>query len=220
LASQDTFIDFPIGGYSNHFRVENTVWTFKNVLRSEIMVAALFDRDYRLDEEIEEFLREIGQAVPTAFVLDRKEIENYLLVPDAIARATRAELRRRRDAGAPSIEEPEVWPLLLGICEELRLHVSSQFAAHRLAYFTKSSKDPSTVLRESGEWFEARWADPYARLKLVPGKRVLADLGGKLQQTCGGGLTAARIIASMTIEDVADDLKSVLEELDRFAERE
>jgi hypothetical protein len=51
----------------------------------------------------------------------------------------------------------------------------------------------------------------------VPEKRVLADLGGRLQRTCGVGLTSAKIIGSMTRDEIADDLRNVLEELERFA---
>jgi hypothetical protein len=45
----------------------------------------------------------------------------------------------------------------------------------------------------------------------------LAELSGRLQQSCGVTLTHAKIIGSMTKDEVAADLRVILDELEKFA---
>lgn len=69
----------PIGGFSQRQKIQHASWTFEKVLRAEIAIAGLLDRDYRSQEEIDEILRETRATVPHFHILDGKEIENYLL---------------------------------------------------------------------------------------------------------------------------------------------
>src|SRR6056297_3233386 len=71
-------------GFSNWARVTTSSWVFENFFGFEVPVSAIFDRDYRCDEEVKEFLDSVNGGDTLCRVLPQKEIENFLLVPDAI----------------------------------------------------------------------------------------------------------------------------------------
>ena len=84
LADGSLLTVIPVGGFTQWSKIEDAAWTFKNILRAEVKLAALFDHDYRCEEEVAEFLRVLRKSAPLCFVLRRKELENYLLHPDTL----------------------------------------------------------------------------------------------------------------------------------------
>jgi AAA domain, putative AbiEii toxin, Type IV TA system/AAA ATPase domain len=64
------------GGFGQWRRVKETAWTFREVLKLEVDIFALFDRDYRSQEEVDKFLENMNSRGIKCFVLQRKEIEN------------------------------------------------------------------------------------------------------------------------------------------------
>jgi len=137
LADEVSITVVPIGGFTQKDKISNAAWTFQKVLRANISIAAVLDRDYRCDEEIRELMQTVRQAVPDFHVLGAKEIENYLLVPTAMARATQ---ERAREGGAQGLDEGGVRCLLDKITKMSKSHVSGQIIAHRMNYFAGSSK--------------------------------------------------------------------------------
>jgi hypothetical protein len=83
------------GGFGQWRRVKEVAWTFREVLKLEVDLFALFDRDYRSAEEVEAFLSTMRDQGIKCFVLSRKEIENYALTRDNIARTIDARQKNR-----------------------------------------------------------------------------------------------------------------------------
>ena len=75
--------------------MKEVAWTFREVLKLNVDVFALFDRDYRSQEEVDRFLAQMEQNSIKAFVLNRKEIENYALTRANIIRVVRYRQRER-----------------------------------------------------------------------------------------------------------------------------
>ncbi len=95
LARDVNLLAMPIGEFSQWKRVEDAVWTFQEILKTQIEVGALFDRDYRCQEEVDSFLEKMRLSVPKSFVLERKDIENYLLNENSFSRALFKQLREK-----------------------------------------------------------------------------------------------------------------------------
>jgi hypothetical protein len=70
-------------GFPN-IKKSGTYWTFSKILGESIKLSALFDRDYRCQEEVESFIKELEKEADFVHVLSKKEIENFLLVPKAL----------------------------------------------------------------------------------------------------------------------------------------
>ena len=86
----------PIGGFSQKQRIQDTAWAFEKILKAEISIAALLDRDFRCNEEISDILKDARLSVPRFHILSGKEIENFLLIPSAISKALEQKNLRSR----------------------------------------------------------------------------------------------------------------------------
>ncbi|ADP69994.1 hypothetical protein Rvan_0718 [Rhodomicrobium vannielii ATCC 17100] len=93
---------FGVGGFGGWKRVVEVAWTFKNVLKLDVNIFVLFDRDYRHSEEIAQFISTIKNEGIACAVLKRKEIENYALNVRVLIRTIRKKISARDQVATPS----------------------------------------------------------------------------------------------------------------------
>jgi len=222
LAEDINITVVPIGGFSQRHRIEDAAWTFEKVLKAEISIAAILDRDYRCGEEIDAIVQSVRATVPNFFVLAAKEIENYLLEPNAIAKAIREHLHGREfDASDVDAMTPQrARDLLAEISEAIKSEVLSQHISNRMRYFsTRSAKDPSTIAAEAIASLDNDWATAKTKFMTIPGKRVLTSLNQQLQHRFGISITPTQILRNMEVTEIPADLRNILENLNRFAKQ-
>jgi AAA domain, putative AbiEii toxin, Type IV TA system len=205
----------PIGGFGQRQKIQHAAWTFEKVLRSDIAIAAILDRDYRCSEEIHELVRDARATVPHFHILGRKELENYLLVPEAIA-ATIAD--RLAERGASSMQIDQVVELIHQLSDELKSDVLAQSISNRMRYFgNRTSRDPAMIAGEAIARLDDNWTPLEQRMTVVPGKQLLALLNGQLQQNFGICITAPQIIRHLSRDMIAHDLRDILLDVNQFA---
>ena len=219
--SQDVSITVvQIGGFSQWKRVEDAAWTFEKILEADIRMAALFDRDYRCDDEVEEFLEKIRTTVPLCYVLQRKEIENYLLCSPAIAKAIVEMMRNRGMETPPSGEILDYTNCQIDdIANELKSNILGQISANRVRFYSgKTKKDDSTLVSEGVIMLEEMWKSKENKLCIAPGKQILAKLNQRTRDRYGVSLTTTSIIRHMRSNDIPDDLKDAIRQFDQLAQ--
>ena len=211
---------FRLGGFSEWRRAKNAVWAFKELLGVEIDTLCVFDRDYRSTDEANHFSAQMKKSGLESCVLSRKEIENYLLVPEAIAKAINLELSQKGKAPA-TVSSDEISDTIFELSAEHKIYVSGQLAAHsvRFARDHTPGKDEATLFVEAAKRFDDEWSAKDGRTKLCPGKDVLAALFMKVKKEHGVSLTQAKICAQLTPNLVDPELVSLLERLNGFLER-
>jgi hypothetical protein len=206
----------PIGGFSQRQKIQNAAWTFEKVLKAEIAISALLDRDYRCGEEIEELVRETRGSIPHFHVLAGKEIENYLLVPSALTRAITERLKEQ--VSARTFSQANLEDLIFPIADDMKSAVLSQHISNRMRYFDhRTSKDPATVASEAISYVDNEWRDASRRFLIVPGKSLLSAINTRLQDVLGISITSTQIIRHLRAEEIADDLCKILSDLNSFA---
>jgi hypothetical protein len=208
-----------LGGFSQWRRAIDAVWAFKHVVDLEIEAFCLFDRDYRSDEQVEAFITSAAEVDVVCHVLGRKEIENYLLIPDAIHRAVVRRMWTRATVdNVLSVNDVNDW--LNKICEEFKIPVMSQRMANILQFAKErgSSVDQSTLISQCTTEFEEEWRDASIRLTLVPGKEVLARLNDTLQSQLKVSVTEAMLIDSLQVTELDSELREVLRQLNDFCD--
>jgi len=136
LHNDVTLTVVPIGGFAQRQRIEHAAWTFQQVLRADIAIAALLDRDYRCVEEVEELLKGVRATIPHFHILRSKEIENYLLVPDAITRTVVERLAEKQgtDAATLGCVSESITEMLEACTEAMKVSVQSQLVANRMRF--------------------------------------------------------------------------------------
>jgi hypothetical protein len=75
------------GGFGSWERVTTLASGIADVLGSSLIIAAIYDRDYFCQEQLEGMLEMLSKHLKVAHIHQRKEIENYLLIPAALDRA-------------------------------------------------------------------------------------------------------------------------------------
>jgi hypothetical protein len=204
-------------GASTWERIQNVAWGIGKTLGSELCIGAIFDRDYRCEEEINSIYAELKKHLVFVYFHACKEIENYFLVPVVLDRAlTRALLERAKRTGEdPPIAE-SISILLEEITDSLKNDAQGQYLSKWSSFHKTSRKDPATLATEAIGWFEKRWRDLTTRLEIVPGKRVLRLLRDATQVRYGVNLTDQKIVDAFHLEEVPQGIKDLVDKLDEY----
>ena len=186
---------------------------------SRILRGVILDRDYRPDDEVREVELELRRSAALVRIHGCKEIENYLLSIPALDRAIGIRLRdRAKRTGKTSAAAPDVASLLEEICQSMKHGVLAQFLARQGEYFRRKDPrlDQATINERVLPEFERRWNDAGLRLRLVPGKDVLARLNAALQQRCEISLTDLQIAQQLREDEMPTDLVGLIREIEQF----
>lgn len=207
------------GGFGSWQRVTALASGIADALGAPLMVGAIYDRDYYCDEELSAIGASLQESLSFSRILPRKEMENYLLIPNVIERAINravAEKRSRTGEDSPALD---VSSLLQSVTEEMRDSVCAQLAAKRVTYLKGGAKDPSAITEETLRDCSMKWRNLNQRLAIVPGKEVLRRLREEIQAKIGVTLTLARLIDAMKKEEVPQDIVSLVRDLDAYRVR-
>jgi energy-coupling factor transporter ATP-binding protein EcfA2 len=191
------------GGFGSWQRITVLASGIADALGAQLLIGAVYDRDYFCDEQITDVLRSLESSLQVSFVLERKEIENYLLVPAALDRAVARTVNERRDrADVVAAVQADCKALLTEITNPMKEDILSQLMARRVEYLNHSGVDKSRLYKDILGNFEQRWSALETRMVLVPGKDVLGQLRVRVHDTTGITLTDARITESMNRDEI------------------
>jgi hypothetical protein len=217
LASKFDFTVVPVGGFSQWENVKAFAWGIERTLGMPLMLGAIFDRDYRCDEEINAIEQELTSNLKFSHIHQRKELENYLLVPSALDRAIRARLsdHARRRGVHPIIAESAA-EILDKITTPMRPEILSQYISYRTNYFRGSRLDISNTTTDAIRIFDSKWDDISTRMEIIPGKTIFNALNKYIGDEYHISLTAIAVISSFSREEILRDMVALLRQIDRF----
>ena len=219
VATRSDFAVVPTEGF-NPSKAKAFKEGVEATLDSKIAAALIFDRDYRSEKEVAEEASELRTFCKYAHIHSRKELENFVLVPDAISRAINQRIgERNRQTGEKEQFNDDVRALLSGLAEEFKHDVQAQMLKRQFAYTRSTDRklDDSTITAELLSSFDSAWKDPDSRLEIVPGKLLLSRLNSYLQEKARINITPTLIIDCMHPEEVQSEMKQILVALDDFA---
>jgi energy-coupling factor transporter ATP-binding protein EcfA2 len=219
IGYRSDFAVVPTEGF-NPERIRNLKAGMEATLGTPVAAAAILDRDYRSDRECAQIIAGCGNFCDLAVIHDCKEIENFLLVPEAIDRAAEARLNDKARRGGLTLPyEPIAGPTLQAFAEEKRHYVTSQCLASRRRYERGASSaavEETLVQSELGN-IERRWGDAQERLRMIPGKEALGCVNQVLQDRFGVSITPTAVIEAMHVGEVPSEMSLLILKLDGFA---
>lgn len=223
VGNRSEFAVVSVDGF-NPERIKNLKSGMETTLGGPVLAAAVLDKDYRGEKEQHWIERQCQRFCDLVRIHDCKEIENFLLVPNAIDRAAERKLHdqlRRGSAGRPTAFAPFAARLLDSFAEERKSYVQAQYLAFRRKFEQgiSSSIHDATFNQETLVEFEQLWRVPEARLGIIPGKEALSAVNRYLQETYGINVTATAIIDAMLIGEAPAGIRQLVAELDSFALR-
>lgn len=217
LATGTGLTPFESGGFSSWERVHALSWGLKNTLGADISIGAVYDHDYWCNEQIHETEEALREELVFAHIHKRKEIENYLLIPAVVYRAFAKAIEERKKRAGIDIEINESIDVILdNITMQLKADTQGQYVSKYLEYGKGSGKDTGTLSTEAIKRFEERWATFETRMEIVPGKSVLRNLRGYVNNKWSVSLTDVRIIDEFRPAEIPNDLVELLKTIEEY----
>ncbi|HTF61747.1 MAG TPA: AAA family ATPase [Edaphobacter sp.] len=220
VANRSRFAVVPAGGF-NPAKAKAFKEGVEETLGAKISAALVFDRDYRSNAEVTEQLTAFRKYCDYAHIHSRKELENFLLVPEAIDRAIRKRVIERNErTGEKAIYSDSVRKQLEAITAGMKNHLLGQLLTQRPSVEEKSKPDNhrSTIATNILAEFDNKWIDLDSRLQIVHGKDVLTALNDYLQTNWQVSITATQIIDAMQLDEIPNEMKDIVYALTKFCE--
>lgn len=219
VGNRSEFAVIPIEGF-NPERIRSFKYGIETTLGSKIATAAVLDRDYRSQAECDAISSACEEFCDLVHIHNCKEIENFLLVPNAIDRATERRVSDRTRRGSRAIDfRPCAGTVLKEFAEDKKTYVTSQYLAFRRRFQRVESPgiDEATANEVVLDEFKSRWNDGDTRLSMVPGKEALSKLNEHLQEEYKVSVTLTAIIDCMAKGEVPPEIVNLIESLDAFS---
>lgn len=219
VANRSDFAVVPVEGF-NPERIRSLKNGMETTLGGKIGVAAILDKDYRSDGECAFLTAECLDFCDVVLIHRRKEIENFLLVPNPIDRAAAQKVADRAKRSGEKMEyTSNAAQVLDAFSSEKKSYVAAQYLADRRRFERKNSPNVhEAVVNELAlEEFDARWKETKSRLEVIPGKDALSAMNLHLQEKYGVTVTATAIVDAMKIEDVPIEMSELVDKLAKFS---
>ena len=212
LSGYDLFINnpyvvIPRGGVdrTSYYEDSKIVTDF---IDSKIKIYSIIDRDYRSDEESNYYVENSRRFKVNVFILSKKELENYLLIPSVLLKCINESKVLR---GKPILTQDELNAILNAICESLKESTIDQYS-NSLLSFRRKILDQRSDLTETNPIARAiitgKWTDLNGKLSCCAGSDILKELNKKLS----GELimiNVGQILNHMIKDDISEDLKTI-----------
>ncbi|MFN9470748.1 ATP-dependent nuclease [Acidovorax sp.] len=207
----------PSGGFGSWSRISALAQGVEQALGTELLIGAIYDRDYFCDEQISEMQGKLRVSLKLSHVHARKEMENYLLVPAALDRVMTKGIAERKERG--QIFHDEVKPskeVLMELSKGLKDDSERQYVSRYVEFHSGGYKDLATKMKDASDGFRLRWSDPNQMLSMVGGKDLLRLYREHAQKLFGVSLTDAKIIDAMRLDEIPGDLVDLLNNIEAF----
>jgi hypothetical protein len=175
-----------------------------NALGEEIFVYCLLDSDYHTAEAIAARYEEARRVGVRLHIWQRKEIENYLLVPSAIVRLIAKRLGKQTD---PPSEE-RVRARLEKIAETKKDEAFDAISQEVLG--ENRSRGAKFANEAARKWIEEAWSSFDGKLSTISGKFMLSRISEWAQRTFGAMLSARRIARELRASEIPPEMRGVI----------
>jgi len=209
----DTLI-LQAGGFSQWSRVLSVHWVMSEIFDMDVKVAAIFDHDYRCEEEIQDFKEKMNHPNLLCHVLDRKEIENYALHLPALVSVILKNARIKH----PDFSVSEAEKFVIEEIERYASTVRARWTASYLDYFQERQKNVDTYshVDKAQRLFDKKWIKPEAKLELLPGKEFISSISQISQSEFGRSVTIRKLIDEIPRDSVSLSIKKIISELNAY----
>jgi len=220
VANRSDFAVVPVEGF-NPVKVRDFKQGMETTLGASVSAGVVFDRDFRSDVECQKEAVALKKTCGFVHIHGRKELENFVLLPDSLGRAIGRRIAERNARSGESGSPPCDMAALLGsVTEPMRHRVAAQYINRRRRFekARQPSLDDASIDEQVMREFDELWADPQRRLMLAPGKEVLAALNAKLQGEFKITVSPALIIECCLVSEVPQEMIDLVNGLANFSE--
>lgn len=195
---------FPVGGFNNWRRAALSARAFHEASAGRVKSYIVLDRDYRADDEIEKISEEARKSNLTVLCWRKKEIENYLLVPAAIARNV-------SDSGKSPVSASEISQILDRIINEIDAELIGRVAD---AIHSENRKlSVQEAIKQAKQVIKSRKEAGLGAADMVSAKEVISALSFECQTTFGTSINALAICRSMKESEIDKEAVALIRQI-------
>ena len=205
----DTIPHIPLGGWSGWEYAIGSKMLLKNAFDESIIIYCIFDRDYHTDEEIATRTEDAEKRGLQIHIWNKKEIENYCVIPSAIARLIAKEMKK---GDKPPSEEEVVSAIEQAISNQKE---SAFDALATEIYHQNKSKNIAYANARARKRLDEAWKSNEGRLGIVSGKQLISDLSKWSQKIYGVSLSATKILRVMRTHEVDQEIVNVISAIEK-----
>jgi predicted ATP-dependent endonuclease of OLD family len=190
----DTIPNFDLKGWGGWNYAIGSSRLLKETVDTEIKVYCLFDSDYHTKDEISKRYQDSKRLNVDLHIWQKKEIENYLIVPDLILRV----LRKETGKTISSIKE------VTGKIEEIIASLKED-TLHSLA--SELQKNRKCELKTAINEAKKTYPDIEDR---IPGKAAISQLSDWTQKKYKISLSPMKLVHNIQKIDIASEVADVI----------
>lgn len=199
----DIIPNISIGGWGGWNYVIGSSMLMKNAANESIRLYCLLDRDYHTKDEIQERINESEKNAVELHIWGMKEIENFLIRPEAICRIIN---QSNRNPKKKAINELVI-NKILEISESLYEDAVDAIATEYYALERKGIKKANSIARQI---VKNHWGSYEERIKILSGKQILSKLSSWAQQEFGVSFSNNRIARALKRNEISVEMVEVL----------
>lgn len=204
----DTIPNMAIGGWSGWNYAVGTSMVLRNSVGEEVTTYCVFDSDYHTGSAITTRKKEAKDRNVELHIWCKKEIENYLLVPEAIQRLIASEIRH---GVIPTIDE--VRAKLDQISASLEQEV---FDAMATQFLTEDrSLGVGGANKKAREELKLRLNKSNGLINTVSGKTVLGKISEWSQTSFGVSFGSVALASTIRRNEIDSEIQDVISTIER-----
>lgn len=201
--SVDQLPSVPLGGWGRFAEALGAARLFYDETQGEIKTYCILDRDYHTKEEVEDLYRRAEESHLQLHVWQKKEIENYLLSPRALA------IIAGIDPDSTDYQR---------FCDELFLKIN-ELREDTLGkvldqlQLQDKSKSPSFFLPQANAILENSWGTLADRMSFAGGKDAISLVNQWIHDRYHRNSSRAKILSTLSASDIPEEMRAVIDEL-------
>ena len=210
VASSDDYATVPLGGFSRNSVAAAFAETMQ-ALGAQVSTYVVLDGDLRSDEVRSGEIAALEKAGARVHLWERRELENYLIVPSAIAKV----------AGIPISESVNLVNDVLqeGKMEALLTLQSTRLEERTHKGSTTAKKAPKTALSDANKEFEELWSSTEGPIALIDAKKAIRAVNVRLQERKARTVNIHSLAKAIPSADIPAEVRSVLTTLEQLISR-
>lgn len=196
LASETSVSVVKLGGIDNRSNLQGFGWLVDSVLGGSLRGLVILDRDYRMPSLLEAMKIDLKSAGLNVHIWHRKELESYLVDPEALARIAESPVELIHSA-------------LDARASQLKNYVAAQYVDVRQRNRAQG-ENLSVAAQEALSYVDERWASADERAAMCPPKKLLAAVNDALQGAGYKALSPPRIAADLLMEEIPPEAQGLM----------
>ena len=206
--SFDEIPNSSIGGWDGWPYAIGQTMMAKNALGQKVRVYCILDSDYRIPSEITSRKEEADTREVELHIWSKKEIENYFLKPEVIARIICSRNAQLDSASVTANVQEKISNIALSLKDNV-------FDAYATRFRDLSpAKGVTAANRAARNLLEETFESAESALDRVSGKEVLRQLSGWIHHKYGRGVSLRDILKEMQPSEIQQEMGEVIEAIE------